>query len=71
VGLFLGSFASWACPLFGGRVVSGADWFSFLNDQDAICLFLLMSLLRTFSTGWVVFGTYLNPPTVDGSSPLW
>ncbi len=35
---------------FAGGVVSGVDWFSFLNDQDAICLSLLLSLVRTFST---------------------
>jgi hypothetical protein len=28
-------------------------WFSLLNGQDAICLSLLMSLVRTFSTGWL------------------
>jgi hypothetical protein len=32
-------------------VISGADWFSLLDVQDAIFLSLLMSLVKTFSTG--------------------
>jgi hypothetical protein len=32
-------------------VVSGADWFSLLDGKDAIFLSLLMSLVKTFSTG--------------------
>jgi Transposase DDE domain len=35
-----------------GGVVSGVDWFSFLDNQDAMRLSLLMSLVKTFSTGW-------------------
>ena len=35
-------------------MLSGADWFSFINTEYALRPSLLMSLLRTFSTRWVV-----------------
>ena len=38
-------------PIFGGGVVSGADWFSLLDGQGAMRFSLLLSLVRTFSTG--------------------
>jgi transposase len=41
----------------GSVVTSDVDWVSLLKGQDTKCLSLLMSLPRTFSTVWVVFGT--------------
>jgi hypothetical protein len=38
-------------------VVSGADWLSVLKTEGTMRLSLLVSLLRTFSTRWKVFGT--------------
>jgi transposase len=40
-----------ACLRFRGVVVSGVAWFSFLENQDAMRLSLLLSLVKTFSTG--------------------
>jgi hypothetical protein len=60
--LFLAAFAGGACPHGGEEVVSGADWLSVLKAEGTMRHSLLMSLLRTFSTGWVVFGTYLLLP---------
>jgi len=42
-------------------VISGADWVSFLNTEDTMCLSLLMSLLRTFSTDCTTIAT---PPVI-------
>jgi len=47
--LFGGAFAGCARAYFGEGVVSGVDWFSFLNSQDAMRLSLLLSLVRSFS----------------------
>jgi hypothetical protein len=51
-GLFLEPFTWGACPRSEGAVISGANRFSFLTGQDLMRLSLLMSLVRTFSTGW-------------------
>lgn len=55
VGLFLGAFVGCARARFWKGIVSGADWFSFLNTEDAWRPSLLLSLSRHFSTGWSSF----------------
>lgn len=48
------SFGGLCSPSSRGVSFAFADWFSLLNDQDAMRLSLLMSLMWTFSTGWIV-----------------
>src|SRR5215469_184848 len=49
--LFLESFPYCPGPRFAEVVIFGDDKFNLLNDQDDIHLSLLMSLMKTFSTG--------------------